>query len=82
MKELFDFEGIKACFKNRPQFKFLADSMCGGIRLFSKLHIQLLMFVKVTGPYAKRIFVEELGLPLTSIQNYNVLEDFGGSSSI
>ncbi|TID29145.1 hypothetical protein CANINC_002102 [Pichia inconspicua] len=32
----------------------------------------------VTGPYGKAIFVEELGLPLSSIQNYNPLPDFGG----
>lgn len=32
----------------------------------------------VTGPYGKAIFVEELGLPLESIQNCTPLEDFGG----
>ena len=32
----------------------------------------------VTGPYAKRIFVDELGLPSTSVMNFVPLEDFGG----
>ncbi|HUP92112.1 MAG TPA: alpha-D-glucose phosphate-specific phosphoglucomutase [Solimonas sp.] len=32
----------------------------------------------VTGPYAQRIFVEQLGAPLNSIQNASPLEDFGG----
>ena len=32
----------------------------------------------VTGPYAKQIFVDELGLPLSSVMNYIPKEDFGG----
>ncbi|CAG8446726.1 13199_t:CDS:2 [Acaulospora morrowiae] len=32
----------------------------------------------VTGPYSERIFVEELGLPRSSIQNCVPLPDFGG----
>ncbi|CAG8525152.1 10762_t:CDS:2 [Ambispora gerdemannii] len=40
--------------------------------LFDSLH-------GVTGPYVKKIFVEELGLPSTSIQNAIPLPDFGGS---
>ena len=32
----------------------------------------------VTGPYAKAIFVDKLGLPETSIQNCVSLPDFGG----
>ncbi|KAI8804229.1 hypothetical protein BJ742DRAFT_825415 [Cladochytrium replicatum] len=32
----------------------------------------------VTGPYAKRILVDELGLPKTSVMNFVPLEDFGG----
>ncbi|KAJ3406080.1 Phosphoglucomutase-2, partial [Chytridiales sp. JEL 0842] len=31
----------------------------------------------VTGPYAKRIIVDELGLPASSVMNYVPLEDFG-----
>lgn len=32
----------------------------------------------VTGPYGKAIFIDELGLPESSIQNYKPLVDFGG----
>ncbi|KAL2915442.1 hypothetical protein HK105_205058 [Polyrhizophydium stewartii] len=32
----------------------------------------------VTGPYAKRIFVDELGLPISSVMNFVPKEDFGG----
>lgn len=32
----------------------------------------------VTGPYGKKIFVDELGLPADSVQNYVPLPDFGG----
>ncbi|ODQ63926.1 phosphoglucomutase [Nadsonia fulvescens var. elongata DSM 6958] len=32
----------------------------------------------VTGPYGKAIFIEELGLPITSVQNADPLPDFGG----
>jgi phosphoglucomutase len=32
----------------------------------------------VTGPYAKRILVDELGLDLSSVMNFVPLEDFGG----
>lgn len=32
----------------------------------------------VTGPYGKAIFVDEIGLPLSCIQNCTPLEDFGG----
>ncbi|KAK9355147.1 hypothetical protein V1523DRAFT_405912 [Lipomyces doorenjongii] len=32
----------------------------------------------VTGPYGKAIFVDELGLPESSIQNFKPLPDFGG----
>ncbi|KAK9454361.1 hypothetical protein V1511DRAFT_511718 [Dipodascopsis uninucleata] len=32
----------------------------------------------VTGPYGKAIFIDELGLPLSSIQNYEPKPDFGG----
>ena len=32
----------------------------------------------VTGPYAQRIFVEQLGAPANSVQNAIPLEDFGG----
>jgi phosphoglucomutase len=32
----------------------------------------------VTGPYGKRVFVEELGLPADSVMNCIPLPDFGG----
>lgn len=32
----------------------------------------------VTGPYGYKIFVDELGLPKDSVQNYKPLPDFGG----
>lgn len=32
----------------------------------------------VTGPYGYEVFVKELGLPLSSIQNFKPLPDFGG----
>lgn len=43
----------------------------GGSLRFDAMHA-------VTGPYAQRIFVEQLGAPLNSIQNASPLEDFGG----
>lgn len=32
----------------------------------------------MTGPYVKRVFVDELGAPLTSIQHTDPKPDFGG----
>ena len=32
----------------------------------------------VAGPYATRIFVDELGAPASSVVNNTPLEDFGG----
>ena len=37
-------------------------------------------FSIVTGPYIKRIFVDELGAAETSIINYVPKEDFGGTA--
>ena len=39
---------------------------------------QLFLIIIVTGPYAKRIIVDELGLPISSVMNYEPKEDFGG----
>ncbi|KAJ3080617.1 Phosphoglucomutase-2, partial [Quaeritorhiza haematococci] len=62
MKEIYDFETIKAFFKKRGDgFKVLFDSMHG-----------------VTGPYARRILVDALGLPASSVMNAVPKEDFGG----
>jgi phosphoglucomutase len=43
----------------------------GGSLRFDAMHA-------VTGPYARRLFVEQLGASLNSIQNASPLEDFGG----
>lgn len=63
LKDIFDFDLIK---------KFLGESEKTGFKvLFDALN-------GVTGPYGYKIFVEELGLPETSIQNYVPKPDFGG----
>lgn len=61
MKEIFDFEQIKT---------FLKNSVTKFSFLFDALN-------GVTGPYAKRIFEEELGIE-NCLQNATPLEDFGG----
>lgn len=63
LKQIFDFELIK---------KFIKDQQPKGFKvLFDALN-------GVTGPYGEKIFIEELGLPLNSIQNYHPKPDFGG----
>jgi len=63
MKQIFDFELIK---------KFISLQKPKGFKvLFDALN-------GVTGPYGKAIFIDELGLPLESIQNYVPKPDFGG----
>lgn len=63
LKQIFDFELIK---------KFLEAQRPKGFKvLFDAMN-------GVTGPYGKSIFIDELGLPLDSIQNYTPQEDFGG----
>ncbi|CDR47577.1 CYFA0S33e00738g1_1 [Cyberlindnera fabianii] len=63
MKEIFDFELIK---------KFIKTQEPNGFKvLFDALN-------GITGPYGKAIFIDELGLPISSIQNYKPLPDFGG----
>lgn len=34
--------------------------------------------IAVTGPYARRVFCEELGAPFDSVVNHDPLPDFGG----
>ncbi|OUM55184.1 hypothetical protein BVG19_g4674 [[Candida] boidinii] len=63
LKNIFDFELIKEFIHKKTPTGFKC--------LFDALN-------GVTGPYGKAIFVDELGLPLSSIQNYRPLEDFGG----
>ncbi|CCH46271.1 phosphoglucomutase [Wickerhamomyces ciferrii] len=63
LKEIFDFDLIK---------KFIEAQKPKGFKvLFDALN-------GITGPYGKAIFIDELGLPLESIQNYVPKEDFGG----
>ncbi|KAF9240619.1 hypothetical protein BU15DRAFT_87535 [Melanogaster broomeanus] len=62
LKEIFDFTLIKDFLQNNAQSFRI---------LFDGLH-------GVTGPYARSIFVEELALPESSIQNCVPLPDFGG----
>lgn len=64
LKDTFDFNAIK---------KFLTDAT-------EKQGFKLLFDAMngVTAPYGQVIFVEELGLPSSSVQNCNSLPDFGG----
>ncbi len=53
-------------------FSAISDMLAEGVRLrFDALH-------GVTGPYARRIFCDELGAPLDSILHAESLPDFGG----
>ncbi|GME75939.1 unnamed protein product [[Candida] boidinii] len=63
LKNIFDFELIKEFINKKSPTGFKC--------LFDALN-------GVAGPYGKAIFIDELGLPLSSIQNYKPLEDFGG----
>lgn len=64
LKEIFDFPMIK---------KFVEDATekQGFKLLFDALN-------GVTAPYGIKIFIDELGLPLSSVQNCKALPDFGG----
>jgi phosphoglucomutase len=62
LKEIFDFDLIKS---------FLDSHKADFSVLFDGLH-------GVTGPYAKAIFIDTLGLPQSSVQNCVPLPDFGG----
>lgn len=64
MKEIFDFPLIK-------KFIHTAGESQGFKVLFDALN-------GITGPYGHKIFVEELGLPESSIQNFVPKPDFGG----
>ena len=62
LEDIFDFTLIK----------FFLDTRSSDFRLlFDGLH-------GVTGPYARAIFIDKLGLPESSIQNCIALPDFGG----
>lgn len=64
MKDIFDFPLIK-------KFIHSAGESQGFKVLFDALN-------GITGPYGHKIFVEELGLPETSVQNFVPKPDFGG----
>lgn len=64
LKEIFDFVGIKA-------FIDKATTTQGFKLVFDAMN-------GVTGPYGRKIFLEELGLPESSVQNTTPLPDFGG----
>jgi phosphoglucomutase len=64
IEEIFDFKLIKSFLHDSPQSKHFSV-------LFDGMH-------GVTGPYARAIFVDALGLPPSSIQNCEPLSDFGG----
>ena len=61
LKDIFDFEMIKAWLHGPAKPTVLFDAMHG-----------------VTGPYGHAIFVEELGLAESSVQNCTPSPDFGG----
>lgn len=63
MKEIFDFDLIKSFIDKRSPQGFRV--------LFDSMN-------GVTGPYGKAILIDELQLPLNSIQNFTPLSDFGG----
>lgn len=63
LKDIFDFPLIKLFITKRSPEGFKV--------LFDALN-------GVTGPYGEEIFVKELGLPESSIQNCKPLPDFGG----
>jgi len=61
MKQIFDFQQIKALVGAGGPLKVLINSLHGA-----------------TGPYAEKIFIDELGCPADSCVKTNVLPDFGG----
>ena len=78
-KTIFDFDQMKSFFKKRPDFKVLFDGMHGGnTSLYINKKKHKIDDVLVTGPYAKRIFIDELNLPASSLMNCEPSETFGG----
>ncbi|XP_026321351.1 phosphoglucomutase [Hyposmocoma kahamanoa] len=65
MKEIFEFPKIKALIQGSDQRKPFNV-------LIDSMH-------GVTGPYVKRIFLEELGATESNVSRINPLEDFGGA---
>lgn len=88
MKSIFDFDAIRKLIKgsdNKPPFNILIDSMNGGRYFFyfylcwicNLFFLQSNLF-SVTGPYVKKIFIDELGAPSNNAVNIIPLSDFGG----
>lgn len=74
MKSLFDFNKMKELVKNG--FKLRVDCLSGSVAIFLAV-AQILP--GVAGPYAKRIFVDELGANPADVVNCDPLPDFGGT---
>ncbi|XP_075980265.1 phosphoglucose mutase 1 [Anticarsia gemmatalis] len=65
MKEIFDFAAIKALIQGTPQRK--------------PFNVLIDSMNGVTGPYVKRIFIDELGAKDSNVRRIVPLEDFGGA---
>lgn len=65
MKEIFDFKQIKALIQGTPQRK--------------PFNVLIDSMNGVTGPYVKRIFIDELGASQNNVRRITPLEDFGGA---
>ncbi|CAB3230213.1 unnamed protein product [Arctia plantaginis] len=65
MKEIFDFRQIKALIQGTPQRK--------------PFNVLIDAMSGVTGPYVKRIFIDELGAKESNVRRIVPLEDFGGA---
>lgn len=64
MKEIFDFQAIK--------------TLLNGSIGHPGLNVLMNAMNGVMGPYVKKIFVEELGAPVSNVVNCEPKEDFGG----
>ena len=80
MKELFDFDSIRGLI--RGGFRVLFDSLHGGEFFFFERTALCCKppdgFFAVTGPYVRRIFVDELCACREDATNADPLPDFGG----
>lgn len=69
MKEVFDFDKIRSLFK---------EGLASGDGIKRPFKMLADPMNGVVGPYARRILIQELGAPETSLINFVPLEDFGG----
>jgi len=65
VRKVFDFNQIKRLFSRQAEGKSPFKMLADSMN-------------GVTGPYTRRILVEELGAPLSSIVNFQPMPDFGG----